>query len=99
MTVFLALLVLDVQPSVDSSALHMELLFDSSSSSECCLNSCRTLLRRPRIENWRKNDRCFPVAGGDGDTALVAFGSTKAEESDDSALEISMCLDTGSLQD
>lgn len=39
------------------------------------------------------------MAGGDGDTALVSFGSTKAEESDDSALDKSMCRDTGSLQD
>ena len=88
---FLALPVLDAQPSADSSALHETLLlFDSSSSSECCLNSCRTLLRRPRIENWRKNDRCFPAAGGDGDTALASLVSTKAPESEDSALTKSM---------
>ena len=97
--VFLALLVLDAQPSVGSSALQTELLFDSSSSSECCLNSCRTLLRRPRIENWRKKERCFPVAGGDGDTALASLVSTKAEESDDSAVAKSMCRVTGTLHD
>jgi len=97
---FLALLVLDpAQPSVGSSAAQTELLFDSSSSSECCLNSCRTLLRRPRIENWRKNDRCFPEAGGDGDTALASLVSTKAEESDDSAVPISMWRVTGSRHD
>lgn len=96
---FLALLVLAAQPSVDSSALHAPLLFDNSSSSECCLNSWRTLLRRPRIENWRKNDRCFPTAGGDGDTALASFAGTKAPESDVSAPARSMWRETGSLQD
>ena len=95
----LALLVLDAQPSVGSSPLHVVLLFESSSSSECCLNSCRTLLRRPRMENWRKNDRCFPVAGGDGDAALLSLVSTRAEESDDSAAAKSTCRETGSLQD
>lgn len=96
---FLTLLVLDAQPSADRSPPHVPLLADNSSSSECCLNSWRTLLRRPRIENWRKNDRCFPVAGGDGDTAVASLIDTKAPVSDDSALATSTCRSTGSRQD
>jgi len=97
---FLALLVRDVQLSAERSPLpQVPLLADNTNSSECCLNSWRMLLRRPRIENWRKNDRCFPMAGGDGDMVLASLISTRAPVSDDSALATSTSRVVGSLHD